>query len=104
MLALVIVALTGAGCVPSAAWLPDSSGFIFIDKFQGKKGTRLVRYDIKSKKRTVLVENTNTETLLPGVSPDGKKVAVALSKVSYTKGSPNIPKTFQVILYDPEGK
>ena len=52
----------------------------------------------------VFVTSTGTATFLPGVSADGKKIAVALHKFAYTGGSRDVKKTFQVILYDINGK
>jgi len=85
-----------AGCIPSnVVWLPDSSGVIFPEK----RGSRLLHYDLAKKTSRVVVENTETRTLWPALSPDGKRIAVA-ELTTYPDRQP----TLEVILYNPEGK
>jgi dipeptidyl aminopeptidase/acylaminoacyl peptidase len=64
----------GAGCLPNATWLPDSSGFVYTG---GPKKDQLLLYDVKAGKARVLVDK-NAGPAWPAVSPDGKKIAVAL--------------------------
>jgi hypothetical protein len=70
---LGLAALLIAGCIPSVAWFPDSSGLVFTEK----DGRRLVHFDVKTRQCQVLVEDTRAKTLWPAVSPDGKRIAVA---------------------------
>jgi hypothetical protein len=96
--ALALVAALGTtGCVPGAAWLPDSSGILYTT---GKEFTRLIHYDLAKKEQRVLVADTGAPTLWPAVSPDGKHVAVARLHVKENKG----PATIQVIVYGLDGK
>jgi len=97
---LAVVAFSSlllSGCVLGVAWLPDSSGFFYAEK--AKEGLSLTRFDVATKKRTVVVEDTKTMTLWPAVSPDGKQIAVA--RWWTEKGKRD---TLQVIIYDLEGK
>jgi hypothetical protein len=74
-IAASVLAALSTGCVEpleNVAWLPDSSGVVYSDRF----GTRLVRYDLKRKKKTRLTEEAHWAQW-PAVSPDGKKVATA---------------------------
>ncbi len=93
---LAFVLACAAGCVPSVSWLPDSSGFVYCD---GERFERLVRYDLKDGLPKVLVEDTQTATFWPAVSPDGKQVALA--RFTGEKGKPYL---MQVRLYGLDGK
>jgi hypothetical protein len=69
---------------------------------------QLVRYDVVTGKRQVLVADTGTLTALPAVSPDGKRVAVA-RLFNRAKKDPDslvspAPDKLVVIVYDLEGK
>jgi hypothetical protein len=95
--ALLVQALASAGCFPNAAWLPDSSGFIYT---AGKGSTRLIHYDMAKGEKHVLVDDTGAGTNWPAVSPDGERIAVA--KVIVQPGKKQT--TLQVILYSSAGK
>ena len=69
LLALPLV----VGCVPTVAWTPDGESLVYTEN--GFR--RLVRYDLKTRTRTVLVEDTGAATVRPAVSPDGKHIALA---------------------------
>jgi hypothetical protein len=71
MLLGILVACT-AGCYPGVAWLPDSSGFLY----QGPGG--ITHYDLKTGKARVLIQDGKNTTQLPAVTPDGKRIAVAV--------------------------
>jgi hypothetical protein len=103
LLALAALALLLPGCVP-VAWLPDSSGFVYVNPVQGKnpgdKGSgQLVHFDLKKNSGRVLVNDIGDDTAWPAVSPDGKRIAVARYM-----GDPKQAKTVQVIVYDFDGK
>lgn len=70
---IVVLALLSGCSWPGVAWKPDSSGFYYTDK----AGSRLVSFDLKTKASIVLVNDTETRTLQPALSPDGKRIAVA---------------------------
>lgn len=93
LMLLAILPLLG-GCVPTVVWLPDGSGFVYTEK----NWSRLVHFDLASGTRTVLVENTGTETILPAVSPDGKRFGLASAK-----RHPDGTFSVRVILYDRQG-
>jgi hypothetical protein len=95
--ALACVTLLGSGCLPGVVWLPDSSGFIYVAR-DGKKLTRLVHFDVATKKARTLAEKID-ETAQPALSPDGKRIAVA----KYTREKDK-PRTLQVVLLDAQGK
>jgi hypothetical protein len=96
-LALACLTLLGSGCLPGVAWLPDSSGFIYIDT-SGDKFTRVVHFDLATKQSRVLIEKTE-ETVQPGLSPDGKRIAVARYNAPKDQ-----PRTLQVVILDAKGK
>jgi hypothetical protein len=92
-----------SGCVP-VTWLPDSSGFVYVNPTQGKnpgdKGSgQLVHFDLKKNSGRVLVNDIGGDTAWPAVSPDGKRIAVARFQ-----GDAKKVKTVQVIVYDFDGK
>jgi hypothetical protein len=104
-LALLALALSGAGCVPNVAWLPDSSGFAYLG---GATGRQLVLYDAAAGRPRVLVADTGANTEWPAVSPDGRRVAVArlfdyqgnLARSS----SGSTFSTLQVVVYGLDGR
>jgi hypothetical protein len=103
LLAVVGLALSliAAGCNPqNVAWLPDSSGFVY----SSDSGTKLIHYDVATKKQRVIVENTDTNTVWPAISPDGKRIAVArFMTCSDVKGRATGWQV-EVIFYDLAGK
>lgn len=94
MAALALISC--AGCVPTVAWLPDSSGFVYTEE---KDGKQLVHFDLAKGKPRVLVADTKANTARPAISPDGKRIAVARETQR-----PKEPRTLQVAVYDFEGK
>jgi hypothetical protein len=93
---IVVVAFAGGcGGAPGVTWRADSSGFLYTDK----GGTRVVAFDLKTKTSRPLVTDAETKTLLPGLSPDGKQVAVARLEYPW-KGKPRL----QVRIYNSDGK
>jgi hypothetical protein len=97
LLALSVVSLGLAGCVPGTAWLPDSSGIVYTG---GREHTQLLLYDLARAEQRVLVADTKAPTLWPAVSPDGKRLAVA--RVQFEGKGKAV--TLQVALYSREGK
>src|SRR5688572_27588973 len=73
LLGLAGLTLLLAGCFPNVTWLPDGSGFVFTEK----GGRRLIHFDLRTKERRVLCDDTKAKTMWPAISPDGKRVAVA---------------------------
>jgi hypothetical protein len=83
MCALVAIAMIAAsGCIPDRiVWLPDSSAFVYIGTAASEppadRSAELLLYDLSRKRSRPL---TNRPVLLmtaiPGISPDGKQVAV----------------------------
>jgi hypothetical protein len=94
---LACLTLLGSGCLPGVVWLPDSSGFLYIDG-TGDKFTRVVHFNLATKQSRVLIEKTE-ETVQPGLSPDGKRIAVA--RYTAPKGE---KRTLQVVILDDKGK
>jgi len=94
---VLFAALNITGCLPGAAWLPDSSGIIYTG---GKEFTQLIHYDVTRNEQKTLVADTKAPTFWPAVSPDGKRIAVAHIHAKEKKG----PTTVQVIVYDRGGK
>ncbi len=84
----------GAGCLPNATWLPDSSGFVYTG---GKNKDALYLYDLEKKAPRVLVEK-GAGPAWPAVSPDGKRIAVALR----TKEDSTV--SIEVVVFDRDGK
>jgi hypothetical protein len=84
------------GCVPGAAWLPDSSGFYYTG---GKECQKLYHFDIAKGKARLLNGKTDTNSLWPAVRPDGKQIALARL---VAKGRD--PSKLQVALFDRDGK
>jgi hypothetical protein len=89
-----LILLANTGCIPGITWLPDSSGFIYTTYSRN-----LIHFDVAKGKERTIVDDTETGTFWPGVSPDGKQVAVA--RLTHEKGKPDI---LQVIIYDMNGK
>ena len=89
-----LLPLLVAGCLPNATWLPDSSGFVYTG---GKNKDALFLYDLAKKAPRVLVEK-GAGPAWPAVSPDGKRIAVALR----SKDGANV--ALEVIVFDRDGK
>lgn len=83
-----------AGCLPNATWLPDSSGFVYTG---GKNKDALYLYDLAKKEPRVLAEK-GAGPAWPAVSPDGKRIAVALRKDDGTD------VTLEVVVFERDGK
>jgi hypothetical protein len=112
----LLLAAVGSGCEPGLVWLPDWSGFVFTSGWEGSQKLHL--YDLKSKQDRILVADSDTSTGWPGVSPDGKWVAMARfpvrTRVSVSKGPPGSGEpekelsrrsaTMQLMIYDLGGK
>lgn len=84
-----------SGCGQGVAWRADSTGFLYTDQ----EGKRVMAFDLKTKTSSVVVPSTGTVTALPGLSPDGKRVAVA--RLEYAKGK---RPRLQVRIYSITGK
>jgi hypothetical protein len=70
----VLLLAISSGCVPPGlAWLPDSSGFVYTG---GKGKMQLLLFEVDKKKSRVLAADV-PDPAWPGVSPDGKQIAVA---------------------------
>jgi hypothetical protein len=91
------VLLATSGCIP-VGWLPDSSGFIYTER---QEFDRLIRYDLATGKRRVLVEKMPARTPTVAISPDGKRIAVAHLRRGKDQTK---PETMQVLLYDLRGE
>jgi hypothetical protein len=94
----IAVLTFASGCewgTPGVTWRADSSGFLYVDN----KGTRVVAFDLKTKTSRPVVTDAEVKTSLPGLSPDGKQVAVARLEYPW-KGKPRL----QVRIYSSEGK
>lgn len=94
--ALGLLLLT-AGCIPCGmVWLPDSSGFVYP---AGKDLRRLQFYDAAKREHRVLIEDTGAQSVYPGVSPDGKRIAVAR-----LRREPGKADVAEIVVYDMTGK
>jgi hypothetical protein len=87
--------LTASGCIPGVTWTPDSRGFYFTG---GKDYQKLFYFDVASRKTRLVAADTEGATLWPAVSPDGKRVAVAVPVRRDGKTQS------QVVVYDAQGK
>jgi hypothetical protein len=84
------------GCVLGVGWLPNSSGFVYTTP-QG----RLMAYDIAAKKcRLVLEDPAAKTTAWPGMSPTGKRIALAHVKDDDDQKN----ALMQIVLCDLKGK
>src|SRR5262249_28529009 len=89
--------LLTAGCIPlGMVWLPDSSGFIYP---AGKQGEAIMFYDAAKREHHVLIEDTGATTLIPGLSPDGKQIAVARIRNGGLE-----TEAADIVVYDKDGK
>lgn len=98
----LLLAVVG-GCLPGAAWLPDSSGFVFVAPRTGEAGEKrlsLYRYDLAAREKRVLVDDLQDPTLWPAVSPDGRRIAVA----SIRSPGENMASELELRFYDLHGK
>jgi hypothetical protein len=93
---LVLGTICLAGCLPDRLiWLPDSSGFIVT---AGKDRSKVVRYDVRQRALRVIADRPSQKTVTPGLSPDGKQIALA--RIERTK----IRQTVQVVLLSQRGE
>jgi hypothetical protein len=104
-LALLVLALGSAGCVPNVAWLPDSGGFVYLG---GATGRQILLHDAAAGRQRILVADTGANTEWPAVSPDGRRVAVARLFDSGGRlarsGDVSTPSTLQVVVYRLDGQ
>jgi hypothetical protein len=102
---LPVLVVPCSGCFPRVVWLPDSSGFLYT--VLKEKETIFVRYDVtKGERRVVLVDPRN-ETVLPALSPDGKRFAAfrLYGKTKVRKGVVQPGEDMvQVVVYGLDGK
>jgi hypothetical protein len=102
ILTLVLTFASGCDYYTDVVWLPDSSGFCYTTPKR-----RLVRFDVATGKRHVLVADTGTLTTRPAVSPDGKRLAVArlAGKSKKREGIVLVDRdTVEIVVYDVDGK
>lgn len=93
---LVLGTICLAGCLPDRLiWLPDSSGFIVT---AGKDRNKIVRYDARQRALRVIADRPSQKTVTPGLSPDGKQIALA--RIERTKRR----QTVQVVLLSQGGE
>jgi hypothetical protein len=90
----IAMALCGCGAPYRPVWLPDSSGFIYVAEETDRGVTRIGLYDLNQRTSRVLPIVPDHFTLTPGISPDGKRLALVRAKVEAGK------LTAQVILTD----
>jgi hypothetical protein len=92
--------LVATGCDEDAVvWLPDSSGFIYTND----DGTQVLHFDIKRRAKRIILSHMGGTTW-PGLSADGKRVAVADCTVTTTEGTSLIQYSLTVTLYSLEGE
>lgn len=84
---------TGATIIPGkghhAAWLPDSSGFVFdrsIDDGLKITSSELYLYDLESKSTHQLTHTPDRHEMRPSVSPDGNRIAFDADLTVYVAG------------------
>ncbi len=106
-LCLILVGFIGiSGCDKDVVvWLPDSSGFVFIDK-RTKEGSggRLIHFDLKKNATRIVYENAQLSCLMPAISPDGKIIALARLEKTTVAGSRTVAMKLQVVLIDFNGR
>jgi hypothetical protein len=91
---LSAILLGSTGCdYTKVVWLPDSSGFCYTTPKR-----ELVRFDVATGKRQVLVADTRTLTTLPALSPDGTRLGIARL---YGSGDTD---RLDIVVYDLRGK
>ncbi len=84
------------GCLPDRlVWLPDSSGFLYTS---GTDRTKIVRYDVGQRSSRVIANLPSQRTITPGLSPDGKQIA--LVRIERSKDR----QTAQVLLMSQSGE
>jgi hypothetical protein len=93
--AVLATCLTTSGCIPGVAWMPDSRGFYFT---AGQNCQKLLYFDVAAKETRTVVADTGGSTIWPALSPDGRRVAVAVPVERKGK------EHFQVVVYNTEGK
>jgi hypothetical protein len=103
---MLISVLLLVGCEPTdgVTWLPDSSGFVVVQKARGFESQEaapldLYLFDTVSKTSTPLLTETESRTLRPALSPDGKLIALGRLEIHSHK-----PSTLSIIFIDRNGK
>jgi hypothetical protein len=92
--------LVATGCdEDGVAWLPDSSGFIYTSK----DGTQVLQFDVKRRAKRIVLSHMG-KTSWPGLSADGKRVAVADCTVTSTEGSSVEKYSLTITIYSLEGE
>src|SRR5262249_49568722 len=94
------LALGAGGTTRGVAWLPDSSGFLYLScpDVRERDSTRLMRYDVKAKTAKPIAEK------LPGyprglaLSADGKKVAVTDARIASVREGKEVCLTITLSL------
>ena len=96
LISLIFAAPTSVGCLPyqGVKWLPDSSGFVFTST----DCRQLIHYDLGKRQRRVVVQDDEVQTAWPGLSPDGKQIALA------RVDSRSKPHKVELLVYDLQGK
>ena len=99
VLALALVCLIGCSRSNPVAWSPDSQAIIFTDK----GGLSIVEYDIRSKTRQVIVEETGTPPAWLGISRDCKELMILKGEGFRIQGSTSVTNQMQLEFRDRSG-
>jgi len=79
-----VSALAAAGCDDRpVVWLPDSSGFVYVNRIDDHY--QLLRYALAKGENRLMVDNydANFCSGYPGISPDGKKIALVNRAIAF---------------------
>lgn len=100
LVGLPLLAALGCGVPDAVVWFPDSNRFLYADQ----EGSRLVEYDVTKGESRVVLTNAETNTPWPGLSADGKLIAIGKSLTTYQEGSSDTTVETQVLIYDLNGE